>query len=101
MTSGARSSDGETLYYLAGCHARLGGIAGTAGSGLSAADGAAELDTAMGVLRRAVAAGYRNVTWMQRDPDLDPLRARPDFQVLMVDLAFPSEPFSPDTDAHR
>ena len=25
----ARSSNGETLYYLAGCHARLGGIAGT------------------------------------------------------------------------
>ena len=75
-----RSSSSETLYYLAGCHARLGGIAGTAGSGLSAAEGAAELDRAMGVLRRAVAAGYRNVTWMKRDPDLDPLRARPDFQ---------------------
>ena len=94
-----RSSDGETLYFLAGCHARLGGIAGTAGSGLSAADGTAELDTAMAVLRRAVAGGYRNVTWMQHDPDLDPLRARPDFQALMMDLAFPSDLFSPETDA--
>ena len=87
-----RSSYGETLYYLAGCHARLGGIAGTAGSGLSAAEGAAELDRAMVVLRRAVAAGYRNVTWMKRDPDLDPLRARPDFRLLMMDLAYADRP---------
>jgi serine/threonine protein kinase/tetratricopeptide (TPR) repeat protein len=87
----ARSSDGETLYYLAGCHARLGGITGTAGSGLTAAEGAAELDRAMGVLRRAVAAGYRPAAWMQRDPDLDPLRARPDFQLLMMDQAFPAK----------
>ena len=50
---------GVSLYYLAGCHARLGGIAGTAGSGLSAADVAAELDRAKVVLRRAVAAGDR------------------------------------------
>jgi serine/threonine-protein kinase len=91
----ARSSHGETLYYLAGCHARLGGIAGTAGSGLSAADGAAELDRAMVVLSRAVAAGSRNVTWMKRDPDLDSLRPRSDFQLLMMDLAMPSDPFAP------
>src|SRR5262249_10227663 len=52
-------SQTDTLYYLAGCHARLGGIAGTAGSGLSAAEGAAELDRAMGALRRAVGGGYR------------------------------------------
>jgi serine/threonine-protein kinase len=96
-----QTSNGETLSYLAGCHARLGGVAGTAGSGLSAAEGAAELDRAMVVLRRAVAAGYRNVTWMKRDPDLDPLRARPDFQILMADLAFPSDPFSTNTDADR
>jgi hypothetical protein len=38
---------------------------------------------------------------MKRDPDLDPLRVRPDFQALMADLAFPSDPFSKDTDAHR
>jgi serine/threonine-protein kinase len=89
-----RSSYGETLYSLAGCHAQLGGIAGTAGSGLSAAEGAAELDQAMGVLRRAVAGGYRNATWMHRDPDLDPLRARPDFRLLLMDLAMPADAFA-------
>ncbi len=70
-----RSSDGETLYALAGCHSRLGGISGAAGSGLSTAEDVFELDRAMGVLRRSIAAGYHKVAWMKRDPDLDPLRA--------------------------
>jgi hypothetical protein len=48
----------------------------------------------MVVLRRAVAGGYRNVTWMNRDPDLDALRSRPDFQLLMLDLVLPAEPFA-------
>jgi eukaryotic-like serine/threonine-protein kinase len=89
-----RSNYGETLYYLAGCHALLGGVAGAPGSGLSAAQGPAELDRAMDTLRRAVAAGYRSVAWIGRDPDLDPLRSRPDFQLLMLDLDFPDDPFA-------
>src|SRR5262249_12322836 len=97
----SRSSYNEVLYVLGACHARLGGIAGIAGSDLSAAEGAAELDKAMAMLHRAVAQGYRNVTWMRRDADLDPLRSRPDFQALMLDLEFPSDPFSKDTDADR
>ncbi len=32
---------------------------------------------------------------MRRDADLDPLRSRPDFQMLMMDPAFPDEPFAP------
>jgi hypothetical protein len=90
----ARSRTSWTLYFLAGCHARLGGIAGTTGTGLAASEGAAELDRAMVVLRDAVAAGYRNVTWMKRDPDLEPLRSRPDFQLLMIDLTMPADPFA-------
>jgi hypothetical protein len=38
---------------------------------------------------------------MKRDPDLDPLRARPDFQTLLMDLKFPSKPLSKDADADR
>ena len=91
-----QTTSDETLYLLAGCHARLGGIAGAPGSNLSSAEGAAELDTAMAVLRRAADAGYRNHVWMRRDPDLDPLRSRPDFERLMLDLAFPVEPFATD-----
>jgi serine/threonine-protein kinase len=89
-----RSLYHEPLYYLAGCHAFLGTAAGVPGSGLSAEDGPVELGQAMDVLRRAVAAGYRDVNWMRRDPDLDPLRSRPEFQVLLLDLTFPDDPFA-------
>ena len=52
------------------------------------------LERAMEMLRRAVAAGYWDIAWMRRDPDLDPLRPRADFQVLLLDLAFPADPFT-------
>jgi serine/threonine-protein kinase len=72
----------------------LGGVAGAPGSGLSAAQGRAELDRAVHTLRRAVAAGYRSVAWIRRDPDLDSLRSRPEFQLLMLDLDFPDDPLA-------
>jgi hypothetical protein len=50
-------------------------------------------DRAMAVLRRAVAAGWKNAAHMRHDSDLDPLRARGDFQVLLLDLEFPADPF--------
>lgn len=89
-----RSPFGETLYYLASCHAVLGGVAGAAASGLSAEEGQAERDQAMDTLRRAIAAGYHNGAWMRRDPDLDPRRSRLEFQLLMMDLAIPAKPFA-------
>jgi hypothetical protein len=52
----------------------------------------------MADLRRAVAAGYHKLAFLQTNTDLDPLRSRPDFQVLMMDLAFPPDPFSKGTD---
>jgi hypothetical protein len=52
-------------------------------------------------LRAAVAAGYRDHAQMRTDTYFDPLRQRPDFQLLMLDLAFPAEPFSKGTDADR
>jgi hypothetical protein len=45
-------------------------------------------------LRQAVAGGYRKLTVLRTDLDLDPLRSRPDFQLLMMDLAFPDDPFA-------
>jgi serine/threonine-protein kinase len=81
-------------YNLACGHAQLAGIAAVHGSGMTAAAGRAEADRAMQWLHHAVAAGYRNVALMQRDPDLDPLRSRPDFQLLLMDLQFPDDPFA-------
>ena len=48
----------------------------------------------MADLRRAAAAGFRMLSLMAFDHDLDPLRSRPDFQVLMMDLSFPNDPFA-------
>ena len=81
-------------YNLACGHATLAGIGTMPGSGMSAVEGQAEAERAMQWLHRAVARGYRNVALMQRDHDLDPLRGRDDFQLLMMDLAMPADPFA-------
>jgi len=39
-------------------------------------------------------SGYRNPDLYRTESALDPLCTRPDFQVLMMDLAFPAEPFA-------
>ena len=41
---------------------------------------------AVALLRQAVAAGYKDVAHMKKDPDLDALRAQPDFQKLVEEL---------------
>ena len=51
-------------------------------------------DRAVAALRRALERGYRNVNLIRKDPDLDPLRSRPDFQALLLDLTFPADPFA-------
>jgi serine/threonine-protein kinase len=81
-------------YNLACGYATLAGIAIKPGSGMTAAEGRPAADQAMQWLHRAVARGYRNVAVMQRDHDLDPLRSRADFQLLMMDLQFPNDAFA-------
>jgi serine/threonine-protein kinase len=80
-------------YNLACGHADLAAIASKPGSGMTAAEGRAEADRTMHWLQQAVAAGYRNVALMRRDTDLNSLRSRPDFKLLMMDLEFPNDPF--------
>jgi tetratricopeptide (TPR) repeat protein len=84
----------EVRYDLARDHALRAGLAAEASSGLSSAEGAAEADRAMAVLERVIAEGYRDAT-IPTEPDLDPLRSRPDFPPLMMDLVFPADPFIP------
>jgi hypothetical protein len=46
-------------------------------------------------VRQAFAAGYGNLVWVQTgDPDLIPIRSRPDFQALIMDRSLPVEPFA-------
>jgi hypothetical protein len=82
----------EARYDLARNHALLAGLAEAVGSGLSPADGRVEADRAMNVLKQVVAEGYEDAT-MRAEPDFAPLRRRGDFQVLMLDLDFPADPF--------
>jgi serine/threonine-protein kinase len=91
---GARSV--EDLFETACCHAMLAGLAGRAGSGVSGAEGHEEAGRSMEWLRRAVAMGYRNRIQLGLESALDPLRSRDDFQLLLRDMAMPSEPIAPD-----
>ena len=52
-------------------------------------------DRALDLLRRAVRQGFRDLGLLSRDPDLGALRYRQDFRLLVLDLAFPVDPFSP------
>jgi hypothetical protein len=74
---------------------QLAGLAGRAGSCVSAAEGSEETTRAMGWLRRKVGVGYRNANVVRIESALDPLRSRDDFRLIMMDLAFPAEPFAP------
>ena len=64
------------------------------GAADEAADGRAEADKAMESLRRAVTAGWTRADHMRIDTDLDPIRSRPDFQLLIMDLVWPVDPFA-------
>jgi hypothetical protein len=44
-------------------------------------------------LRRAIEAGFSDLTQLEHDVDLDPLRSRADFRTLIMDLTFPPQPF--------
>jgi serine/threonine-protein kinase len=91
---GLKSPTPVDIYDIACCLSLIHGIALESGSGLTAADGRAAAEEAMTVLRQAVTAGYREVAWMKSDPDLAPIRSRPDFQTLMADMEFPDQPFA-------
>ena len=94
IQAGLASPTSDTLYDLACTQSLLSGLAFDAGSGLTAAEGQAEADQAMKSLRRAVAAGWKDRAQMRADTDLDPVRNRPDFRALMMDLVFPTKPFA-------
>jgi hypothetical protein len=84
--------DGFNLYNLACFRSLLSGIAAQPGSGLTSDDARSLAAQAVLSLRQAVDAGFRNVGFMQRDTDLDALRGRSDFQLLLMDVAFPENP---------
>ena len=63
---------------------------------MSTSEGLAEAEQAVPGVRQAINAGYGNLVWIRTgDPDLTPIRSRPDFQALMMDMSMPTEPFAP------
>ena len=95
MFAGLSHRRPEVQVHEACCHAGLAGLGGVAGSGIPDALGRAEAETAMDLLRGAVESGVHDLGWFRTDALLDPLRHRPDFQMLLLDLALPEEPFTP------
>jgi hypothetical protein len=65
-----------------------------AGSGVSAAEAAPAAEKAMQLLTQSVELGIRNTNEFRIESALDSLRQRPDFQLLMMDAAFPLEPIA-------
>jgi tetratricopeptide (TPR) repeat protein len=81
-------------WYNLGCvHARLATLIGAGGPGADP-DSARHTDLAVAALRRAVALGYRDAAVIRSDPDLEPLRGRPEYRLLLLDAAFPADPFA-------
>ncbi len=76
----------QCWFETACCHAALAGLAGQDGAGVSAADGKAEADQAMALLRKAVGMGYRDAGAFRIESALDPLREREDFKKLLAEL---------------
>jgi eukaryotic-like serine/threonine-protein kinase len=75
---------GENTFYDACTHALLARLT---------RDDKVEAQS-MALLWRAVGMGYRNPSTYRTETALDPLRARPDFRLLMMDLAFPGDVFA-------
>ncbi len=48
----------------------------------------------MAILRQAFTIGYREADAYRNETALGPLRRRPDFQLLMLDVVMPAAPFA-------
>jgi serine/threonine-protein kinase len=93
ILEGLKGPTPTDVYDMACCHSLIAGAAPEPGSGLTPADGRAEAERAVAGVREAFARGYSDLKWVQHsDPDLKPIRRRPDFQMLMMDLIMPIDP---------
>ena len=85
LSEGLRLPEGYAAFRIACSHAALAGLAGQEGTGVSAAEGKANADQAMALLRKAV-DGYRRIDVYRTEGALDPLREREDFKKLLAEL---------------
>jgi serine/threonine-protein kinase len=77
------------LYGLACAQAQCSAVLGQVPSSLAGSEKAEQHRLAaqsVETLRQATDAGYRNLTWIEQDPDLEPVRGRADFQQILREL---------------
>jgi len=84
----------EPTFFFACASAGLSNLVGKAGAGVSAEEGKTLADRAVLLTRRAAALGYRDPVVYRNEHALDPVRERADFQLIMLDLGFPADPFA-------
>jgi serine/threonine-protein kinase len=82
----------DLLFYDMACAYSLWSVAGQDGA-IAPDERERRSRRAIVALRRAASDGHFNLDQILRDPILNPLRPRRDFQELMLDLAFPADPF--------
>jgi eukaryotic-like serine/threonine-protein kinase len=94
LLEGVGEPDPDYTFFHACCHASLSWAAGRPGSGVSASEADADAVKALTLLQHAAAMGYRDLATYRAETARDPLRDRTDFRLLMMELAFPAEPFA-------
>jgi len=93
ILDGLPTRSAEQWFETACCHAALAALAGHTGSGVPADLAPTEVDKAMALLKKAAGMGYRSNINYRDESALDGLRDRPDFRLLMMDLAMPDDLF--------
>ena len=86
---------GSDFYNLACFYSVLSGTVRGTLAPQAASQARSDADRAVAAFRQAVAAGFRDNGLAQTDSDLIPIRSRPDYQLLLMDMAFPVNPLAP------
>jgi tetratricopeptide (TPR) repeat protein/tRNA A-37 threonylcarbamoyl transferase component Bud32 len=94
LLSAGSLSRPSTLYELACAYSYFSSFASR---DESASRGRSDTYAALALarLRQAVTSGFWDVGQLQREADLASIRSHPEFQVLLMDLDFPADPFTP------
>jgi tetratricopeptide (TPR) repeat protein len=94
LYEGLPSRSAEQWFETACCHAAICGLSGRDGAGVSPTEGDEQSARAIGALTRAAGLGFRDAHKWRTESALDPFRSRDDFRLLLMDMAFPAEPFA-------
>ncbi len=99
VLEGIRNPWPKDVFQLAGVHAQLGRLLKEAPAAERPDPRDAperHFEAAIALIRQAITGGFGNLYELNAEPDFDPLRSRPDFQLLHMDLAFPARAFAPN-----